>query len=52
MIAAGIFILLLILLRTMHRGSWRLTATLYLLSLIAIALLFNHHLTESLGLSF
>lgn len=52
MVPAGVFILLLALLRAMHRGSSRTTTILYIVSLIAIILLFNHHLTDSIGLSF
>ncbi|MCP4837448.1 MAG: hypothetical protein GY895_22100 [Phycisphaera sp.] len=52
MIASGIFALLLMFLWSMHRRSSRTTAFLFFLAFAAIALLFRHHVTESLGLSF
>ena len=52
MVASGIFLTLLVLLLRMRRGSWRSILVLFIVALLAIALLFNHHMTDSLGLSF
>ena len=52
MVASGIFLALLVLLLRMRRGSWRSTLVLFIAALVAIAILFNHHMTDSLGLSF
>jgi len=51
MIAAGIFLLILLVSVLAIRGR-RGTVLLHLVALVAVALLFAHHVTESLGLSF
>lgn len=49
--AAAIFLLMLAMLVAMWRGRTGLATLLFLLSLIAVALLFDHHVTDALGLS-
>jgi hypothetical protein len=51
-IAAGIFILLLLTLLAMRsRRRWP-AILLFIVSLVAVCLLLSHHATDSLGLSF
>ncbi|MGA0420809.1 MAG: DUF5993 family protein, partial [Phycisphaerales bacterium] len=49
--AALIFVLLTAMLVAMWKGKDGLATILFLISLVAVALLFNHHVTDSLGLS-
>lgn len=52
MIATGIFILILAIILTAMRGNRRLLIVLHLVSILAVAMLFAHHVTEKIGLSF
>lgn len=52
MIASGIFLLILATAMMAVRSRRRLTIVLQLISIVAVAALFAHHVTERLGLSF
>ena len=52
MIASAIFILILATAVMAVRGRRRATIVLQLASIVAVAALFAHHVTDSLGLSF
>ena len=52
MIAASIFLLLLITLLTTLTRRPRLTLLMFIVSWVAVLLLFLHHATDSLNLSF
>ena len=49
--AAIIFLLILGSLIAMWSGRTKLATVLFFVSLLAVALLFNHHVTDALGLS-
>ena len=51
MVAAGIFLCLLLVLLSMLRRRGRLTVALFLLSFVLVTLLFLHHATDSLNLN-
>lgn len=52
MIASVVFLLILATAVTAIRGRRRSTVVLQLVSLVAVTLLFAHHVTDRLGLSF
>ena len=52
MIATAIFLLILATILTAMRGNRRLLIVLQLVAIVAVGMLFAHHVTEKLGLSF
>ncbi|MDC0429543.1 DUF5993 family protein [Phycisphaerales bacterium] len=52
MIGSFIFILILLTVFTLRRKNPRLTLVLFGVSTVCVALLFLHHATDQLGLSF